>query len=168
VKKISLILYLLQIIFLSCDNNDDLNNCQPETVIFEWESDKQITFEFNDEAQRNYYQVANGNKLVFNYIHIGAQCDDIIDDEWAEILIFQIENNIEEFEFVDEEILSTNCFYFQSGAWVSGQQQNVKKGFIRGEKISENTWEISVNIETNTINQDEPIRNIEFSDKFTK
>ncbi|MDU8886498.1 hypothetical protein RXV94_10025 [Yeosuana sp. MJ-SS3] len=166
-KKISLILFLFQIVFLSCDNINDENNCQPETTLSKWESEKEIMLEFNEAAQRNHYQVANGNKLVFNYIHVGAQCDDIIDDEWAEVLIFQIENDIEEFEFVDDEILTTNCFYFQNGAWAFGTQQNVKKGFIRGEKISVNTWEINVNIETNTINQDEPIRNIEFEGKFT-
>ena len=63
--------------------------------MYKWESEKEIMIEFNEEAQRNHYQVVNGSKLVFNYIHLGAQCEDIIDDEWAEILIFQIENNIE-------------------------------------------------------------------------
>lgn len=164
-KNTYLILFL-SLFVLSCNINDDNNNCHPETTLTTSESEKEITFEFNEDAQRNHYQVVNGNKLVFHFNHVAAQCDDIIDDEWGEILIFQIEDNIQEFEFIDDEILSTNCFYYQYGAWVSGHQQNVQKGLIKGVKTSDNTWEVIIDIETNPINQDEPTRSIDFEGKF--
>ena len=110
----------------------------------------------------------DGNKLLFEYNHSGAQCDNIADDEWGEKLIFQVENNITLFEFIDEEILLTNCFYQQYGAWVSHNQYHVKNGTIKGEKLSKNKWKIVVAIETTHLSENEQPKVIEFSEIYVE
>ncbi|HMC02351.1 MAG TPA: hypothetical protein VKN14_15030 [Flavobacteriaceae bacterium] len=165
-KKLILLSLMLLTCFASCDSGENENDCQPETVASNWNIEKEIIVEFDTEFERNNYSVVNGNKLLFEYNHTGAQCDHIIDDEWGEKLIFQVENNNADFEFVDDEILLTNCFYQQYGAWVNHNQYQVKNGTIKGEKISENKWEIIVNIETTPLFENEQSKNIHFTQIF--
>ena len=103
----------------SCDSDENENDCQPEMVMSNLNTEKEIKEEYDTEFERNNYSIVDGNKLLFEYNHSGAQCDLIMDDEWGEKLIFQVENNNFEFEFVDDEILLTNCFYQEYGAWVN-------------------------------------------------
>ncbi len=152
--------------FSSCKSDENENDCYPEMIISNWVSEKEIIVEFDTQFKRNNYNIINGNKILFKYNLNGAQCDNIIDDEWGENLIFQIENNNTDFEFIDNEILSTNCFYQQYGAWVAHNKYEVKNGIIKGEKISKTEWEITVNIETTPIFENEPSKNIIFTEIF--
>ena len=165
-KRLIFILLIIITSLSSCKSDDNENDCYPESVISNWINEKEIIVEFDTEFERNNYSVIDGNKLLFEYNHTGAQCDHIIDDEWGEKLTFQEEDNNFEFEFVDDEILLTNCFYQQYGAWVSHNQYQIKNGIIKGEKLSENEWEITVNIETTPLFQNEQPKNIEFTEIF--
>lgn len=165
-------LSLLLIAFSSCDKDDDKNDskndCQPETVITKWTAEKQVILEFDTEFKRNNYTIKDGNNLVFEYIHTRAQCDYIADDEWGETLIFQVEDQNSNFEFTNDEILVTNCFYQQQGAWVNHKQYQIKSGAIKGEKISGNQWKITADIETvPQVTEEKPIK-IKFTEIFTK
>lgn len=166
-KKLTIILlFLTSILLTSCDNKEDENVCDPETTISNWVTNKKIVVEFDTTYQRNNYTIVDGNKLLFDYNHSGAQCDYISDDEWGERLVFQIDTNTN-FEFKDDEILSTNCFYQQYGAWVNHNQYQIKNGIIKGEKISANKWQITVNIETTPLFQNEPPKKIAFTKLFS-
>jgi hypothetical protein len=160
--------FIILTYFSSCTSDKNENDCYPETVISNWTTENEIMIDFDTEFERNNYSVVDGNKLLFKYNHTGAQCDHIIDDEWGERLIFQVENNNADFEFVDEEILLTNCFYQHNGAWVNHNQYQVKNGTIKGEKISENEWKIIVNIETTPLFENEQPINIAFTEIFVE
>lgn len=165
-KKVIFPLLLIMITgFSSCDKGKG-EGCHPEEEITNWNTEKEIMVEYQAEYERNYYTIIDGDKLVFEYNHSGAQCDSAIDDEWGERLIFQIEANLSEFDFADDQILSTNCFYQEYGAWVNHVQQQVKNGTIRGEKIAENKWEITVNIVTTPSPYNQEVKNISFTKVF--
>lgn len=167
-RKLILLSLVVVFGFLSCEEDDDndKDDCYPETVLSIWEAEKEISIELIGEPETNYYSVVDGDKLVFTYNHVGAQCDHIMDDEWGEKLIFQIDDNLTAFQYTDEEILVTNCFYQQYGAWVDGHQYPVNTGTIKGEKTAENEWEVIVNIEINTAHEEPLI--IEFTQIFKK
>jgi hypothetical protein len=167
-KRLIFLSLLILTSFSSCTSDKSENDCYPEAVISNWTNEKEILVDFDTEFERNNYSVVNGNKLVFEYNHTGAQCDHIIDDEWGERLIFQVENNNADFEFVDDEILLTNCFYQQYGAWVNHNQYQIKNGTVKGEKISENEWKIIVNIETTPSFENEQPTNINFTEIFVE
>ncbi len=167
-KKLIFIPFIILTLFSSCESDEIENDCDPEIVLSKLIAEKEIIVEFDNQYKRNNYSVIDGNKLLFKYYHVGAQCDFISDDEWGEELTFQVEKNSANFEFVDDEILLTNCFYQQFGAWVMHSQYPIKNGMIKGEKISGNEWRITVNIETTPLFQNEPSRKIEFTETFIK
>ena len=138
---IFLFLLVLAAGMISCNADD--SNCVPETIHLNWTKDKTILVEYNSEFQRNDYNIVNGENWLFEYNRSGAQCEDIFDDEWGEVLTFEIDKNSDDFEFVDENMLQTNCFYRQYGAWVRHNQYQIKDGMIKGEKKSANEWEIT-------------------------
>ncbi|MBD0833475.1 hypothetical protein [Aestuariibaculum sediminum] len=162
------ILLMLINCFISCDKAEENNPCQPETTISTWKVNKEIKVDFNSEFNRNDYSIIEGNKLLFEYNHSGAQCDHFIDDEWGEKLIFHIEISQTKFEYNENDILLTNCFYQQYGAWVNHNKYEIKNGILKGEKISDSTWEITVNIYTIPLFEDEEPKNIQFKTIFTE
>lgn len=162
-KKLFL-LFLLGII--ACDQNDIDESCTPERFLSTITTDLKIEKVFNTELQKNVYDIINGDQLVFAYIHAGAECDDILDDEWGEQLLFEIDPGVSEFDLTDNEILTTNCFYNQFGAWVSHEQIEVNKGRIQGVKISETQWDINVSVEVTSSISNTP-KLIEFSRIYT-
>ncbi|MGB5320466.1 hypothetical protein, partial [Eudoraea sp.] len=72
-KRLIILSIMILICLSSCDNEE--NDCQPEKVISNWNAEKEITVEFDNEFERNNYSVIDGNKLLFEYNHSGAQCD---------------------------------------------------------------------------------------------
>jgi len=164
--KNNLILLIFVLGFASC-NKDDLN-CHPKSIDATWTLEKSILIEYFEDLDRNIYSIVDGENIVFEYLHSGAQCDDIYDDEWGERLAFEIPSEKEEFEYVDEEILEIIAFYNQFGAWVSSIQHPINEGLIKGEKISSKKWEVSVSITTPPTNINQEPRTIEFKEVFSK
>jgi hypothetical protein len=152
---------------ISCNNDDD-ENCHPESVSSSWTLGKEIVVEYNSEYESNDYNVTDGDNRLFEYNHSGAQCDDIADDEWGEKLTFVINQETTDFEFVNEDIVETKCFYQEYGAWVRHNKYQIKDGTIKGEKISENEWKITVSVFTTPIFTDEQPKKIEFTETFSQ
>lgn len=162
--KKALLLIISALIFVSC-NKDDLN-CHPETVETSWTIDQKIKVVYNEEIDLHLFSIVEGTNRVFELTHVGYQCDNIYDDEWGERLAFEIPVDLEDFEFIDEEILNTNCFYNQFGAWVRSTQYPIQKGRIKGEKINNNKWKVHVSVTTIPIFDNEEPRSIEFEEVF--
>lgn len=167
-KTLVILSILILSCFSSCSSDDEKNDCQPETVIAKTTAEKEIIVKFNTEFERNDYTVEDGNNLVFEYNYTRAQCDYIADDEWGETLIFQVEDQNNNFDFTNDEILATNCFYQQQGAWVNHNQYQIKRGVIKGEKISENQWKITVDVETDLLFPNQIPKKIKFTEIFIK
>lgn len=163
-KKITLLNCLFALLFIACENEN--NPCDPESFSAKLIPNKEIVVEFNTEFNRNNFTLTEGNKLVFEYIHGRGQCDNIIDDEWAEILTFQIDNNLSSFRFENDEMLSTHAFYRQIGAFVVSIPYGVSSGVITGEKIANNRWLVTVDIEVELTDMNSIIQQVQFTEIF--
>lgn len=139
-----LLFVIICLSIISC--SDD--NCTPETYSSTWTSDKTIVITYDSVSQQNRYNVENGNNLVFEYNHSGAECIDIDDDEWGEKLIFEIPIGVNNFEYTDAEIINANCFYQEYGAWVSPLHREITEGILKGEKLTDNIWQITANVKS--------------------
>ncbi len=135
-------LLIIIALFTSC-SNEETDDCDVENYQYNWSTEKSIAKDYNTEIERFDFTVTVGTNNVFEYNHSGAQCDYILDDEWGELLSFEINKDLTIFEYKDDEILQTNCFYQEYGAWVSHIQSAISKGVIKGEKSGNNTWKIS-------------------------
>ena len=143
-------------------------NVQCETVNSKRTLGKEIVVGYNTEFERNDHNIINGENRLFEYNHSGAQCDDIYDDEWAENLTFRINNETTNFEFTNGEIITTNCFYQETGAWVLHNPYQINDGTIKGEKISESEWKIIVSVITTPLFINEQPKSIEFTEIFSE
>jgi hypothetical protein len=163
-KKEILILTIVSLMIFRCNKN----NCNPEITIPTWYEGKEIVVTYDSIYQRNEYNIEDGVNILFEYNHAGQQCDDVYDDEWGEILTFEIDKKIIDFEFVDSNIITTKCFYQEYGAWVRHNRYQIKDGIIKGKKISEDKWEITVSVSTTPIFSNETPQAIKFKQIFNK
>ncbi len=118
--------------------------------------DPETTFQFTDNSQLIRiddtdlglfeYEVSEGDKLVFRINHAEAQCDDILDDEWGERIVFEIDQEATSFRFDDSELIEAQCYYNQWGAWVNSSPLLITSGSIDGTKLNESTWFINLSL----------------------
>lgn len=140
--KVSLFFAIVAISLSSCFKDD---NCDPDFYLTHILKDKTIESYFDTILQTQSFRVVAGENLVFSFDHIGPQCDNVFDDEWGEILNFEIEPGIESFDLIDEQLLQANASYRETGAWVNHQSYPVKDGFIKGKKEG-NIWIVEADI----------------------
>lgn len=164
----------LRIIFLACilafSFGCDKFNCTGPSWTYELLTDKEIvitqdTFSGNPLT---IYEILDGNKTVAKYTHGTRECEEIYDDEYAEHLSFHFDDALEDFEFKDEEILNTNCFYYESGAWVRHNRYRIQKGTITGKKVDENRWDIQINVETEPADSFDIVKQVVIDGIFRK
>lgn len=166
-KTIKLLNYQLvvMLVFLtSCGFEDMEDNCSAEELTTIWNTNEEILIAYDTRYERYDYTVVSGNKLVFSYNDfISNSCLGLFEER---NLFFQIEDPGEAFEFIDDEILTTNCFYRLEGGYLNGATHLFSKGTISGEKIAEDTWKIDVNIEGDSLYQNGKGEAIVFSHYF--
>lgn len=145
-------------------------NCTGPTWTYELFSDKEITITQDtfSGTPLTLYEIIDGEKTVATYTFGAKECEEIYDDEYAEHLSLQFDESLEAFEFKDEDILTTNCFYHQSGAWVRHNRYRIQKGTITGKKLNGNQWDIQVNVETTPIDSLDIARQVLIDGVFRK
>jgi hypothetical protein len=137
---------LISLIFFSCSESDD----NSDFYDYHFFKNKNLNIVSNHDTYIKYGEINEGNNLVFEY-QFSTQGDvDVIDDEYSEIIRFEINNSINKFNFTNEE-LSTNskivlskwceCFFEYDP-----DKDILPTGNISGEKISETEWNISIDV----------------------
>ena len=152
----NIILYLFIVIFIvSCNNNDD-------TTVIDYEDFFPEEIPDNDQYQLKFYknsevesttngsytnaQIVSGNNLVFEYKYVFEDDPILSDDEYTEIILFEVNPDVNEFFISDEELLNANsmlgtiCFCAPSGFF------NISDGWIKGKKLNENEWQIDLSV----------------------
>lgn len=139
----------------NCDNN-----CTSASEHFQMQEDKQIeTLVLYDDLALVYqYNIKDGTGKVFEYTFNAEQCDEFQDDEYGYRLAFAIDDDIQEFEFVDDELDQIKVFFQESGAFVSHAHREVRKGTISGERRSANRWSIKIDVEIAIHGREEPVQ----------
>jgi hypothetical protein len=145
---------------ISCKKDQ---NCHPASVSSTWTLGKDIIVDSISE-----YSIVDGENRLFEYNYSGAECENVMDDERGEKLTFIVHEVSSNFEYKNEEILETKCFYQEYGAWVRHNKYQIKKGIIKGEKISDNEWKVKVSVITSVLFPDEQPKTIEFTKIYSK
>ena len=150
-----LIFSAICLLTFACTNDD---NCTADTIRTQIIDNKTIMTSYDSSTQKIILSVDDGDNLLFEYDFTATQCDDILDDEWGERLIFEIPIGTTDFEYIDADLASINCYHLEYGAWVSSSPDAVTQGSIKGIKLSDNEWEITTNIKiTRELTQTEVI-----------
>lgn len=91
-----------------------------------------------------------GGKLVFCYQFQKEDQPNLADDEYKEELFWEIPEDIDSFEFVDEELSNAKTTFGRLCFCADGGYHRVNKGVLKGTKIGNKQWEISCNLEIET------------------
>lgn len=163
-KKILLLLLIAATTLTACEKDD----CSPEQTSGSFEEGKTIAMHYDQTYQRSYFQVENGQNIVFRYNHTGAQCDDIMDDEWGYTLTFEVDKAATQFRYKDGEFAAAKGIYLEFGAWVGGQLQEIESGQLVGLKISSNKWRVKANVTIKPLSANEQPKQVTFDRVFEK
>lgn len=109
------------------------------------------TFKFYQNAtisvnDADFAVIESGENLVFEYFFEAEENPQIADDEYAERIVFEVDADVEQFSFSDEELTTANtyfdkyCFCFIEGSIP------IESGTISGRKFSSSTWQVSIDI----------------------
>lgn len=93
--------------------------------------------------------IEEGANLVFSYEYMAEDDASIEDDEYAEFIRFEIDPQLSEFNFKDDELLDINAVFSVSCfcSFSDDPEKDVPpKGIIRGEKISATQWSVSIDV----------------------
>lgn len=91
-----------------------------------------------------------GDKIVFHYHHY---YQDTMPDNWSNQSIrFEIDNKIESFILSDHDLKKAYAIYGNVAFALAGQRHYhwISDGCIKGEKISNEEWQIDINITVTT------------------
>ncbi|MDA8692547.1 hypothetical protein N9L92_00685 [Saprospiraceae bacterium] len=180
-----LFIVLLSILTIGCDDDpeliDQLQDCESNTAVIDLSScfspefgtteDEQFFYniqsgEINFDTNTNSsYSIDDGSKKVFIYRHLFENAFNIIDDEFEERVLFEIDNDVDSFVIKTQEDFSdANCTYGAcGGSFPSVLFQNFG-GSIVGERMSDCEWNIEANLSIEKFNGN--IDTIQFSEIF--
>jgi len=141
--------YIIPIIFvlslLSC-NNKETNS---DTYSYTFTESSTLIISTIEESYLKYGTIEDGENLVFEYRFDAYDEVQIADDEYAETIKFEIDSELESFNYSNDELLNTNlvfskhCFCY----FPYDELKDVNPiGIITGEKLSNNEWEITINV----------------------
>ena len=136
-RKFSFLLFLLA----ACNADD--HHQEQEFLHYWYYTNSEVNI-----TERNGITIAginNGSKLVFEFQYSLDRDPEIIDDEYGEQILFEVEPDKLQFEYKDQQLLAIkayfNCTFPGTGSI------SLNRGSIKGEKTSENTWELQIDVE---------------------
>ena len=129
------------ILTIGCSSDNDTNFNESFSIV----ENAQI---IERDTNENPFPFArdNGDNLVFVYQKEDPGEPNIIDDELFETLQFQIDPELDNFSFENEEVEQTLAFYQESGTLI-GKQEVINRGVIEGIKIDSLKWEVTIDVE---------------------
>ena len=143
--KKNYLLLIFTLILISC-NKDDSNQDLYTYIYFD---KSKLTINSSEDSYMKYGIIEYGENLVFEYRFDAYHQEHIADDEYSETIRFEIDSKLDKFSYSDDELLNIKaiftpyCFCY----FPLNESKNVDpKGTISGEKISNNEWEIKINI----------------------
>ena len=98
-----------------------------------------------DYSNNNFDPVKSGNKRVFKMFSDTEGSAMIADDEFTNILTFQVEANLESFEIGNDELEAVNLRFINLCFCSEVEFKKASLGCIQGQKIDDQFWQIQVN-----------------------
>lgn len=141
--KNNILTILIFLCMLSCTKKSK------ETYSYTFQENSQLRIEpiFEGSYMKNG-TVINGNNLVFSYEYVADDAENIADDEYSEIIRFEIDPALTEFSYSDNELDEINAVYSEYCFchFVDESKNTSPQGTISGKKISNTQWQISIDV----------------------
>ncbi len=129
----------------TCDNCDftcldvNVDSVMTNDCIDNWECDFSVTP--NSEVDlEDVYGIKVGDKNVFQMINSTQGSLMIADDEFTNILIFELKESQNSFSVEDAELTKMNVHYRVACYCTETEFKDVTSGCLQGEKQSDGTW----------------------------
>jgi len=136
--KILLILFSLVLLF-GCSNNDDGLTDGVETFILRPET-KIVA---PPQGSGNNVTFTEGDKIVFHYSLQRPENPDRSDDELTENIVFEIDSNLNTFDYSNQELIPLLTYYFES-CFCLHEVVEIISGHVSGQKINETKWNLTL------------------------
>jgi len=143
--KNTAIIFIISIFLISCSKSDDDTPGNPEDANYIVYPNSSLVI--NDTENGTFIEVESGNKLVFEYRYSTEGDPEIVDDEFTEVIYFELDGNTEDFSLNEENFSATKtylgkfCFCGRTGYFP------VTSGAISGEKTGDLQWRVSLDVE---------------------
>lgn len=143
----SFMLRVLAILFIcilfSCKKSDS-GDCTPDQYAYEFFSSSKIDTLTNDAGL--FFQVNEGNDLVFVYSHTGPECKSVWDEEYTDKLVFQVPSASNSFYYQNDQLTDALCLFRRIDMWSDGSNR-IRSGYIKGTRVSATKWDIEINVQ---------------------
>jgi hypothetical protein len=126
-----------------------LISCKKDLYTYTYFDKSELTITSGQDSYMKYGSIESGENLVFEYRFVANDDKEIADDEYSETVRFEIDSKLDKFSYSDDELLNIKAV-FTKNCYCDFSLTESKivnpKGTISGEKISNNEWEIKINI----------------------
>jgi len=141
--KKSIFIILICMLVFSCTKKSE------ETYSYTFQENAQLTIEpYYEGSYMKSGKVTQGNNLVFTYEYEAEDEINIADDEYAEVIQFEIEPTLTAFSYSDNELDEIKAVYSEYCfcAFFDEEKNTSPQGTISGKKISETQWDIAIDV----------------------
>lgn len=137
-----------------CKKDDEYSGCNKEAKHFTFfeNSYLEVQYPANPTASPSL-KISEGadGKTVFEYMRY-VNCPWIDDGDAGDWIVFEVDDNLSEFQLVNEDLATAKVF---AGIFIgfAGRfyMYPARTGKITGVKLNEDTWNISIDINTNSL-----------------
>ncbi len=100
----------------------------------------------------------SASTILFEYNYTAAQNDGISDDEYKEIIGFNIvPDQSGKFILTSKDLSAANTYFYKSCFCADRGTYAAVSGTIKGTKMSKTTWYVNMNIKVNTSKNETPV-----------
>lgn len=150
----SIIFLFTALCLLSCSQKDDQEKEIKEvynngTAFNTFLNNSKLVVTDREGVYTKESAIETGNNIVFEHKFVADDEEGIADDEYYEIIRFEIDANLTEFSYANKAltninpVLSKYCYcYFPT----SPEKSVAPTGSVTGKKQSNNKWEINLNL----------------------
>ncbi|MFD1294982.1 hypothetical protein ACFQ5N_14150 [Lutibacter holmesii] len=143
--KTTYLFLIIILLFVSCSDSDS----KQDKYYYTYTEDSELTIASIENSYMKYGNVENGENLVFEYRFDAYDEEQIADDEYTEIIRFEIDPELDKFSYSNEELQHINSVFTKSCFCFFPQDESKDvnaTGTISGEKIDSNKWKISIDV----------------------
>ena len=171
------VFFLMLILLQACNKTDPIPTCEScnftcldvnesdvisNNCIDNWECDFKVTAQSTIDIDETEGRVS-GDKNVFQMINITEGDLTIADDEFTNILVFELDENQESFSAQDDELEQMNVHYRTLCFCTEIEFKAITTGCMQGEKQSDGTWFVQGNF---IVSYDWGDREVKFDAQF--
>jgi hypothetical protein len=145
--KKNYLLLIMTLIIISCSDNDSISGEGEYYYTFSEKSNLKILL--HDDFPVKYGVIESGENIVFEYRFDRYDDPLIYDDEYSEFIQFEIDSELENFSYSNEELLNIDLVFSRvcqaCNLRIIAESNDVNPtGIISGEKISNKKWKIKM------------------------